>query len=526
MLIGIKHSSWFKGLLIITVCGTISSCKVGPNFHRPAPPNTQRYTALPQPNKTVHVRGAGKAGQSQQMVMGHDIPGEWWHLFHSTQLNRLIQQGIKHNPTLAAATASVQEAYQLLRAQIGESFFPAVDITLNGSRSKTNAINVGFPASNTFSLFIAESQASYILDFFGKERRTVESDRAQLDFKRYEMLATYVSLTADIAASYIDIASLQSQIKTTKELIREETKTLELIKDQYQVGGASEENIYTQQTLLAQTKATLPPLRKNLALAQHTLAILVGKLPSNFKPQSFNLNKLRLPKKLPVSLPSSFVRQRPDILASEALIHEATANVGIAIANFFPQITLTGDYGLISHSLTDLGNSDTNIWSLAAQLLQPFFRGGSLIAQKRAAVAALHQKLADYHSTVLKSFKDVSDALRSIDLDAKTFLEQYRAEAAAKKSLTVSRNQFRVGANNYLNVLTAEENYEQTVLNRIQAQALRYSDTVSLFQALGGGWWNNPIKTASLKAAGELKTRRLKTHYQLPPPHTEMRKHT
>ena len=259
----------------------------------------------------------------------------------------------------------------------------------------------------------------------------------------------------------------------------------------------------TQQTQIAQTRATLPPLEKELSQTRHQLAVLAGRLPSEALPE-FDLNELQLPQELPVSLPSSLVRQRPDIMASEALLHAASAQVGVATANLYPQITLTGSYGSEANTIGSMFSSSTMIWSLGAGLLQPIFRGGTLTAKRRAAIAAYDQAVAQYRGTVLLAFQNVADVLRALEADARTLRAQADAEAAAHDTLELTQKQFQLGAVSYLSLLNAERQYQQVRISLVQAQALRFADTAALFQALGGGWWNQrPREDAAAKTNKE-----------------------
>lgn len=439
------------------------------------------------------VKGVGKAGVRQYLIKDQDVPQDWWALFHSPELNLLIQEGILHSPNLASAKAALEQARELLRAQIGESYFPSIALELSGQRARISGLFAGFAADNIFTIYAASLQANYVLDVFGGQRRLVETYRAKVDYARYEWLGAYLTLTSNIATTYIDIASLQAQIAATKQLIRAQSMVLSIVNKQLRVGGASQQNLNSQATLLAQTKATLPPLLKNLATAQDTLAILVGRLPSQYKIQYYKLNTLTLPAKLPVTVPSLLVEQRPDIQASQALLHEACAQIGVETANLLPQITISGSFGYVAQTLRDFFNPANMIWSYGANLLQNVFKGGALLATRRAAIAAYEQAFAQYQQTVLEAFKEVADALNAITIDAKELQAQYDAEASAKRTLIITTKQFQVGGENYLNVLSAQEQYLKAKLNRILAQSTRYTDTVVLFQVMGGGWWHEPI---------------------------------
>lgn len=471
----------------------INSCAVGPNFHSPAPPKTNRYTYSPTPQKTTSAN-MSDAGKSQTLTDAKTIPAQWWQLFHSRTLNQLIQMGLANNPTLEAAKKSLEVAEQTLRVQVGNLLIPAVDLAFNAQRSQIGTIQFGLNApTNIFSVYNTQAQASYLLDIFGGNRRQVEYYAAQVDYQRYELLAAYLTLTSNITTTAITIASLEAQIQATHELIATERNVLDIQKAQFADGGISQEDVLTQETLLAQTIAELPPLQKSLAQENHALAVLIGALTSQKPPTHLSLDELHLPAHLPVSLPSHLVRQRPDILASEALLHGMSANIGVATANLLPQITLSAYYGWTADALSRLFQPASNVWSLAGALLQPFFHGGALIAARRAAVAQFQQFYAQYQNVVLQAFKNVADALRAIQFDAAEFKAQVNAEITAKKTLNTATRRYQLGGQNYLTVLNSQQHYLEIKINRIQAQAARYTDTAALFQALGGGWWNQTL---------------------------------
>lgn len=469
----------------------LSGCKVGPDFQAPAAPQTSRYTEKPIPQKTVSAPTPG--GKSQQLIYGQDIPAEWWTLFHSADLNRLVVQGIANSPTLEAAQAALRQAAQNLRAEQGQ-LFPQADLAAAAIRQRTSGASFGAPtaASSTFNLFNTQVNVAYTLDVFGGIRRQIEANSAQVDNQRYEWYATYLTLTANIVTTAITEASLRAQIATTLQLINEQEQTLQIVKQQFALGGASAENVLTQATQLAQIRATLPPLQKRLAQNRNALAVLVGQLPSQSYLPAFYLSALNLPHDIPVSIPSDLVRQRPDVQAAEALLHAASAQIGVATANLLPQITLSGGYGWVGTELANLFTHQNSVWSYGAGLLQPIFHGGTLVAQRRADIAAYDQALAQYQQIVLQAFQNVADSLNALEIDARTLRAQAQAENSAHSNFTLTRDQYRLGAVSYLTLLTAELQYERAVLNRVQAEAARYTDTAALFQSLGGGWWHLP----------------------------------
>jgi NodT family efflux transporter outer membrane factor (OMF) lipoprotein len=425
--------------------------------------------------------------------MGEKIPDQWWKLFHSEALDRLIRRALVDNPTTVAAQAALRQAQELLRAQYGATWFPGVDANLSASRQRSAGASFGQGSGggSTFELYNASVNVSYLLDIFGGARRELESLQAQVDYQHFQLLGTYLTLTANIVTSAVQEASLRAQLQATREILADQQRAYELVQRQFQLGGTSRADVLAQQTQLAQTRATLPPLEKALSQTRHLLAVLVGKLPNNAGTlPEFDIHNITLPKELPVSLPSSLVRRRPDIQAAEALLHAASAQVGVATANLYPRITLTGSYGSETNKIGDLFNSDTVVWNFGGGLLQPLFHGGELKAKRRAAVAAYDQAMALYRQTVLQAFLNVSDALRALESDARTLKAQFEAETAAKDTLELTQKQFQFGAVSYLSLLDAQRQYQQVRISLIQAQAARFADTAALFQAVGTGEWH------------------------------------
>lgn len=477
--------------MLPVLSAALTGCMVGPDFHRPSPPTVKSYTKPALPKKTVSIKAAGKAGKSQHFTTAKSMLGEWWHLFHSPAMNQLIHRGIANSPNLAAAQATLRSAQETLNAQIGNLLLPSVTANLAGQRQLfSNATIGGGDQSSLFNLFNTSVNVAYTLDVFGGSRRQIEATEAQVNYQRYVLVGTYLTLTSNIATTAITVASLHAQVKATQELIRQQEIQLGIIEKQLHLGGASGENVLSQQTLLAKTRALLPPLQKSLAQSRHALAVLVGSFPGEADLPEIVLDKLTLPSRLPVSLPSQLVCQRPDIQASAAQLHQASANIGVATANLLPQVTLNAGYGWSAIAPSQLFGTNTNIWSYGAQIAQPIFKGGALWAQRRAAIANFEAASAQYRQTVLVAFQNVADSLQAIQDDARALRALSQAEMAARGTLDLTRQQYRVGGVSYLSLLDAQEKYQETVINRIQAQAARYTDTVALFQSLGGGWWN------------------------------------
>ena len=467
----------------------VAGCAVGPNFKRPAAPPAQSYTALPLQGAPGATNVAG--GVAQRFVGGLEIPGQWWALFHSEPLNALIKRSLTNNPDLKAAQAALMVAQENLKAQRG-AYLPSVSGSFAASRQRQSGFLAPTPNANVFeyNLFTPQVSVSYVPDVFGLNRRTVESSQAQEQGARFQMIATYLTLSANVVEAAIQEASLRAQIETTRQIIGLSSNMLEIVQYQYSKGYASMLDVAGQESQLAQVTATLPPLLKQLAQQGDLLAVLAGDFPSDASGEVFDLSKLKLPEELPVSLPSKLVEQRPDILQSEENLHAASAQIGIAIANRLPNITLTADAGSTALSLDQLFTAGSGFWGIGGTLSQPIFEGGTLLHHERAAETAYLQAVQQYRSTVLTACQNVADTLNALKQDAAALKRAAAAAAAAKVTLDLSGDQSRVGYGSYLALLNAQQTYQQARLNLVQAQASRFADTAALFQALGGGWWN------------------------------------
>lgn len=466
----------------------LSACTVGPDFLRPKAPDAKGYTPEPLPAQTAAAKVGG--GEAQRFVEGLDIPGQWWTLFHSEALNALIERALKTNPNIEAAQAALRQAQELVYAQQGAAY-PSLSANASATREKVSGAAFGIPGlSSIFSVSTAALNISYAPDVFGGVRRAVESAEAQRDAERFQLEATYLTLTANVVTAAIQEASLRGQITATQDIIDYESQQLVVLQHQLDLGGASKAAVLAQAATLAQTRATLPTLQKQLAQTRNQLATLAGQLPGDAISARFELASLQLPADLPLSLPSQLVEQRPDVRASEALLHAFSAEIGVATARQLPQFTLTGSFGSVGAPITNLFSPHTGVWSIGAGVTQTLFDAGTLLHQKRAAVAAFDQAAAQYRSTVLTAFQNVADALRAIESDADALAAQVASVQSAGDSLELSRQQFQLGAITYLSLLTAEQTYQQARISLVQAQSNRYADTAALFQALGGGWWN------------------------------------
>lgn len=480
-----------KPITTVIVAVILSGCAAGPNFRLPEAPNANGYAATALSRETAAAPGAG--GGAQRFLPGEDIPAQWWTLFHSPELDQLIRLALANNPTLAAAQASLRQSQENVNALVGSALFPSVDAGASVGRQKISGAAFGQPENtfNPFTLYNASVRVSYAIDLFGGARRELEALQSQVDYQRYQLEAAYLAISANIVTAAVREASLRAQIKALQEIIATEEKQLDVVERRFQLGAVARADVLAQRTQLAQTRAGLPGLEKALAQNRHQIAVLAGRLPSEAAAlPEFTLDALALPKDLPVSLPSTLVRQRPDIRSSEALLHTASAQVGVAAAGLYPQITLTGSYGSEAVKPGSLFTAGSGVWNFGAGLLQPLFHGGELKARRRAAAAAYDAAGAQYRAAILLAFQNVADVLRALDDDARTLAAQADATGAAADSFELAQKQFQLGAVSYITLLNAERAYREAQINLVQAQALRFADTAALFQALGGGWWN------------------------------------
>jgi NodT family efflux transporter outer membrane factor (OMF) lipoprotein len=482
----VRHSS--LSALAALAGAALAACAVGPDFHTPSPPTTTHYTN-PEPQATVSAPGPG--GTAQTLNSERDIPADWWTLFHSQPLDDLVREALTDSPTVQAARATLLSAAETYRAQRGGLLLPAIDATGSALREQVPGAAFGQPnlPSSIFTLYNASVGVSYRLDLFGASRRQLEALRAQADYEGWELEAANLTLAANVVTTAVNIASLHAQTAALTDIVASERDQLKVVQRQFDAGGASRSDVLAQQTQVAQNEAQLPALEKQLAQAQHRLAVLAGRTPDAQLPD-FRIEQLTLPAELPLTVPAKLVRQRPDVRAAEALLHQSTAQLGVATANLYPQLNLTGSIGSETIAARDLFGSGTRAWNIGGSLTQPLFRGGELLGLRRAARADLDRATAQYRQAVLAALQDVADTLRALEADARTLQADAITETDAQDTLNMTRFQYKVGGVSYLTLLNAERTYLEARQNRVQAEAARYADTAALFQALGGGWWN------------------------------------
>jgi NodT family efflux transporter outer membrane factor (OMF) lipoprotein len=479
----------------------LAGCAVGPDFHRPAPPTVSGYTRAPLSPQTTSAEVPG--GEAQRFLQDQDVVGPWWTLFQSPALNAVVEKALQANPTIVSAQAALRQTRELVYAQRG-FFYPTVQGSFTGSRQQTSGTisPVLNSSTTTFNLYTAQVTVGYSFDVWGGNRRQVESLQAQAEAQHFLVQATYVTLTANVVAAAVQEASLRAQIAATQDIIAISTKSLGLLRKQFELGYVAGLDVAAQEAALAQVQQQLPPLRKQLEQNRDLLAALSGRFPSDDLDERFELAALQLPQDLPLSLPSRLVEQRPDVRVAEETLHAAGAQVGVAIANRLPQFTISATYGGTATDFAQMFAHQNPFWMVGGTVLQTLSDGNTLWHRQRAAAAAFEQAAAQYRSTVLAAVQNVADTLYALQADAESLTAAVAAERAAKRTLDLTLKQQQLGAANYLALLSAQQAYQQTVITRVQAQASRFADTGALFLALGGGWWNGP-DAGSTQPAGQ-----------------------
>ena len=470
----------------------LASCTVGPDFRVPAPPDVGSYTRERLASHTSSSDAPN--GNAQRFVPGGDIPLQWWTLLRSPALNALMAQALHNNPTLQSALSTLRASKEAVYAQEGH-YFPLVQGNFNPTRQLTAAVISPTLASaaNPYNLYTAQVMVSYTFDVWGLNRRTVESLQALADTQRFQFEAAYLTLTSSVALAAVNEASLRGQIDATNEEISINTKMLGILRQQFNSGYASRNDVALQEAALAQVEATLPPLRKALQQNRDLLTALTGAYSGQEPREVFKLDQLHLPSVLPVSVPSQLIEQRPDVRAAEEQLHSASALVGVATANMLPNFTINGNAGYMNTVLAGLISPANAFWLVAGNATQTVFDGGTLLHTLRGARATYDAAAWSYRSTVVGAVQNVADSLRAVQNDANALKAARDFERAAKISFDLAQQQMQTGNASILVLLTAQQTYLQAVLQVVQARAARLSDTAALFQALGGGWWNRTL---------------------------------
>ncbi|MHB1245400.1 MAG: efflux transporter outer membrane subunit [Sulfuriferula sp.] len=483
-------------LLTVSTLALFGCASVGPDFKRPAAPAVNGYTAQSLPSKTATAPDTSMGG-AQHFVTGQAVSATWWKNFGSAKLDTFIEQALHSSPSLEAAQATLRQAQQTYAAQAGSSLYPQVDANLGAQRMSTNNSGMGLSGGNRiFDLYNAGVKVSYKLDLFGGNRRALEGYAAQTDYQQYQMEGARLTLAANVVTAAMMQAQYNAQISASETILAAQQKQLGIAKLRLELGAIARSEVLTLQTQVEQTRATIPPIRNKLDQTNHLLAVLAGQAPGASQVPQFSLADFTLPADLPVVIPSELVRQRPDIQASEALLHAASAQYGVVISNSYPQINLSATLGSQALLASSLFGAGSMVWGLAGQLAQPLFNAG-LKAGVKSAEAGLDAAAANYRQTVLQALRNVADVLRALDNDAQTLQAQAAADAAAQTALDLMQQQYQLGGASYLQLLTAQQQAQQTRINLIAAQTQRLTDTAALYQSMGGGWMANVNQNAT-----------------------------
>ena len=476
----------------------VAGCSVGPDFEAPKPPSATRYTSpgeapVPDPDPT-------KAVPTQATAIGERVTANWWTLFRSSDLNLLIKEAIAGSYTLESAKAKLEQAREAI-AVAASALYPQIGLNAGVTEEKQSAATFGLtpdvaPLPPRFNLFQVGPTASYTPDLFGQTHRRIEQQAALAEYQSDQLDAAYLTLTGNTVSLALHAASVRSQLKALNDILVIDRQNVELVRRQRQAGTVPDSDVIVAESQLAADETLKPGLEQQLSVARHALAVLIGRAPGNWSPPDLDLAAFTLPHRLPVSIPSELVHQRPDIQAAEAQLHAASAQVGIATAQLYPSITLSAGVSASSLNGADLFSPSGLVWSVAAGLAQPIFDGGMREAERRAALAAFKGSAADYQQTVLRAFGQVADILQALTHDTNLLTAQRHALSMASEAVRLQRINYGSGGSGVIGLLDAQRQYQQAQLGYVRAEAQRYQDTVQLLVAMGGGWWDQKLASA------------------------------
>ena len=481
-------------VLIMAVAG----CTVGPDFEAPKPPSVTRYTSPGE--ATVPGPDATKAVPTQAIAIGERVAANWWTLFQSSKLDLLLKQAIAGNLTLESAKARLAEAREAI-AVATSALYPQIGLNAGATEQKQSADAFGLtpnvaPLPSSFNLFQVGPTASYTPDLFGQTHRRIEQQVALAEYQSDQLDVAYLTLTGNTVSQALRAAAVRSQLKALNDILDIDRQNVELVRKQRQAGTVPDGDVIVAESQLAADETMQPGLEQQLSLAKHALAVLIGRAPGNWSPPDFDLAAFTLPHRLPVSIPSEFVHQRPDIQAAEAQLHAASAQIGIATAQLYPSITLSAGVSASSLNGGELFSPGGLVWSIASGLTQPIFDGGMREAERRAALAAFKESAADYQQTVLQAFGQVADILQALTHDTNLLAAQKHALSMAEEAVRLQRINYGSGGSGIIGLLDAQRQFQQAQLGYVRAEAQRYQDTVQLLVAMGGGWWNQKLASA------------------------------
>lgn len=471
-----KHNilKWFQRIWTLVL---LTSCTpVGTDFKQPEPPLVNQYTRTKPQNISV--------------VYNQPLPKQWWQLFHSTALNQLMDQAMANNQDLAEAMATLRKAEQDRNAVAGTQL-PQIDADFGATPTRVAPVQYGidFPANN-FVLYNASVNVSYNLDIWGGLKRQIEAYNALAQYQAYQMKGAALTLTGNVSTAVFKLALLNEQRSNTEAIIKAKQNLLNIAQKQQAAGGLNQIDLNNIANDLSQSKMDIQNIQKDFEQTQNQLAVYLGVPPSSIPLWHFKLNQFSNVRQIPMSMPSELIRHRPDILAAESLLHQANANVGVAISNMYPQINITGTGGAIAAQTSWKDYTTDWVGSIGPSLYLPMFNGGTLEAQKKSAIANFEVALANYKQTVLEGFQNVADCLTALETDTKNLKEQEITYQKTHKNLQIIQKQLKIGGASQSQWLNAQIADYQALTAKFEAQSLLLSDTAALFQAVGGGWWS------------------------------------
>lgn len=475
-------------LLPFAVLMLLSSCAVGPDYQRPdvlgdsGVKDDAFKVSLTLEESLPEVVALG---QTQRFTL-NKVQAEWWKSFGSEKLNQLVVQGLKSSPTLQAADAKLEQAKQTYEAQAGSSLYPQVSLGAGGSRQRINRAAFGMASGpSTYTLYNAGLNLGYNFDMFGTNRRLLEALAAETEYQRHQFEAARLSLIANIVSTAMVQAQLAEQLDANQKILQVLEEQLTITKQRFALGATGQYEVASLESSVEQFRANIPQLQNGLAKQHHVLALLIGQAPNSNQLPSFQLADFTLPQELPLLIPSELLQQRPDILASEALVQAANAKYGMSVSRMYPQLNLSANVGSQALTTSGLFGAETLVWGLAGQLAQPLFNAG-LPAESRAAKAGYEAVAANYRQAILQAFQGVADVLSALDYDAQSLNAQTKAMQAAQDATKLVQQEYEAGAVSYTQVLSSKQQLEQARVALIASQTRRLIDTTALYQAMGG----------------------------------------
>ncbi|HQT81345.1 MAG: hypothetical protein B7Z60_07530 [Ferrovum sp. 37-45-19] len=472
----------------------LSSCAVGPDFKSPAAPQVISYVKGGNPS-AISANEKDTHGATQHLSEA-SVKKEWWQAFGNEQLNQMVQVALHHNPNLESLQQTLVSATQNALALDRSLSLPGVNANLSETKQRFNPASFGQPSPpSIFSLTNASVNVAYNLDLFGGVRRQLEASYAEAQSQAYTYEAAKITLIANVITTAISRAQVKNQLVLTRTMIQQQEELFGITKTRYQLGALSPSDVASAKESLAQMRQSLPALISRYQRLDHQLAVYLGQTPAQSRLADLDLSTIQLPQDLPLSVPSTLIRQRPDILNAEALLHAATAQVGVALSGEYPNITLNATYGTLSANPNSIFSRNSAVWSLSSGIVQPLFHGGALEAQTAAAKASLKSAALTYQQTVLNAFQNVADSLTTLEADGQNLDQSHQSFEATLEELSVMQTQFETGSMSYIQLLNAKLHQEQSAIGLLQAQADRLNDTAAFFLALGGGWNSDTLSS-------------------------------